>query len=716
MIHPQGRARATVRWMPRHRADRTVADLMVRFLLPLIALLLILPTSAQAAFTPAGAIVVNSTADTGKRCDDPTATECTLRGAINQANFNAGPDTITFSLIGPAKFTPATPLPPITQEVTIDGSGGGTVPKVEIDGSLIPEDTRPALAATGALAEPLDKPKAKATRSSDDGVIRFLRPWGLDLRNADSSTIRGLIIHSFPYAQIGMDGTDAANIKGNWLGLKPDGSLSERKSTEDRMLGLSLINSAINVIGGPGADKNVISGNEIGVVADGPGGTEQQPHLRQLHRHDHRRPRPPPQHRDRHPPHRAHDPRRPWHRGEPDPRQRGRRRRDGSYGISVLAAKKTEICSNFVGVSAAGMPGVADGRAARPRHRHLRPRLARHRDRRHRPGRVQHRLRQHARASRSTAARTVSTIAGNRIGTDFYGTTAAPNTNGVAVVADGLGEAPADVTVNRTRSPARPTTACTSRAASKRANAHQQPLRHRRRRRQAAGEQDRLRDRSPRPAAVKPPTDLTFGPGNVVAGNSTDGVQMFDGERPSCAATGSASAPTTKPLGNGSVGLIVQGDGVLVENNTVSANAQGIVVNGLDRRRPRPRQPRRHRAERRAVAHSTSATPARACSCSARADAPSTRVGGSSSDRRQPHLGQRPRRPGPGRRTRARRSARTSSASTPRRTQRDPERRRRLPRRRHGHRRRRRARRRRAATTSPATSTPASASTAPSSP
>ena len=36
MIHPQGRARATVRWTPRHRADRTVADLMVRFLLPLI--------------------------------------------------------------------------------------------------------------------------------------------------------------------------------------------------------------------------------------------------------------------------------------------------------------------------------------------------------------------------------------------------------------------------------------------------------------------------------------------------------------------------------------------------------------------------------------------------------------------------------------------------------------------------------------------------------
>ena len=98
---------------------------MVHFLLPLIAFLLILPTSAQAAFTPAGTIVVNSTADTGKRCDDPTATECTLRGAINQANFNAGPDTITFRPDRPGELHARDPLPPITQSVTIDGPGGG---------------------------------------------------------------------------------------------------------------------------------------------------------------------------------------------------------------------------------------------------------------------------------------------------------------------------------------------------------------------------------------------------------------------------------------------------------------------------------------------------------------------------------------------------------------------------------------------------------------
>ena len=473
---------------------------MVRLLLPLIALLLILPTSAQAAFTPAGAIVVNSTADTGKRCDDPTATECTLRGAINQANFNAGPDTITFNLIGPAKFTPATPLPPITQEVTIDGSGGGTVPKVEIDGSLIPEDTRPALAATGALAEPLDKPKAKATRSSDDGVIRFLRPWGLDLRDADSSTIRGLIIHSFPYAQIGMDGTDAANIKGNWLGLKPDGSLSQRKSTEDRMLGLSLINSAINVIGGPGADKNVISGTEIGVVLMDQGagnanhnlvygnyigtttdGLGRRPNtetgiLLTL-------------------------PTNLAGRGTEENRILGNvvvGARDGSYGISVLAAKKTEISSNFVGDQ-------------RRRHARSRRRARRSattsaststtrptRDRRHRPGRVQHRLRQHA---RHRGQRRLGPHHDRRQ-PDRYRLLRhdrrAQRQRRRRWSRDGLAEAPADVTVNQNTIAGSTNYGMYITGGGQAAHAHQQPLRHRRRRRQAAREQDRLRDRRPR--------------------------------------------------------------------------------------------------------------------------------------------------------------------------------------------------------------------------
>ena len=211
-----------------------------------------------------------------------------------------------------------------------------------------------------------------------------------------------------------------------------------------------------------------------------------------------------------------------------------------------------------------------------------------------------------------------TTIAGNRIGTDYYGKTRRDaNTNGVAVVADGLGEAPADITVDQNTIAGSTNYGMYITGGAKRPTLTNnrfgtdvdgvKPLR----------EQDRLRDRRPR-SGGEAPTDLVFGPGNVVAGNITDGVQMFGRERRRAAATGSASPPTTKPLGNGSVGLNVQGDGVLVENNTVSANAQGIVRQRPDRRRPCPRQPRRHGARRRADPSWTSATPARACSCSAR--------------------------------------------------------------------------------------------------
>ncbi len=255
------------------------------------------------------------------------------------------------------------------------------------------------------MAQPLEKPKARATRSGDDGVIRFLRPWGLDLRNADNSTIRGLVIHSFPYAQIGFDGTDGTTVKGNWLGIKPDGSVSARKSTEDRMIGLSLINSAINLIGGPDADKNVISGTEIGLVADGQG-RERQPHLRQLHRHDHRRPRRAGQQRDRHPAHRADEPRRPRHGAEPDHRQRRARQRRGLLRHQPPRRQGNRHLGQLRRPQRRGTGRVAHGRAARARSRHLRPRLARDRDRRHRRRPSSTSSPATTSASSSTAART----------------------------------------------------------------------------------------------------------------------------------------------------------------------------------------------------------------------------------------------------------------------------------------------------------------------
>ncbi len=65
---------------------------------------------------------------------------CTLRAAIEEANANAGSDTINFSISGadPHTISPSSDLPTITDPVTIDGTSepdfAGT-PIVELDGS-----------------------------------------------------------------------------------------------------------------------------------------------------------------------------------------------------------------------------------------------------------------------------------------------------------------------------------------------------------------------------------------------------------------------------------------------------------------------------------------------------------------------------------------------------------------------------------------------------
>ena len=79
------------------------------------ALLLVCASSSAATFT------VNSAADT----DDGVcnAANCTLREAINAANANPGPDTIHFAIgSGPKTISVTSPLPTITDPVTIDGT------------------------------------------------------------------------------------------------------------------------------------------------------------------------------------------------------------------------------------------------------------------------------------------------------------------------------------------------------------------------------------------------------------------------------------------------------------------------------------------------------------------------------------------------------------------------------------------------------------------
>jgi len=124
---------------------------------------------AQTTFT------VNTTDD----IDDGTcgATHCSLCEAINTANANAGPDTITFNIPGPGPHTiqPTSALPTITDMVIIDGytQPGATT-----------NTNGPGLGINAVLMIELD--------GSNAGVgVSGLRI------TAGNSTVRGLVINRF---------------------------------------------------------------------------------------------------------------------------------------------------------------------------------------------------------------------------------------------------------------------------------------------------------------------------------------------------------------------------------------------------------------------------------------------------------------------------------------------------------------------------------------
>src|SRR4051812_11051200 len=183
--------------------------------------------AAAIAFTPgvAGAVVfpVTSTADSGPG---------TLRQAITDANTTTDPDYIHFDLppSAPTIVLGATPLPPITQPLFIDGRSQPVTHRVELNGENV----------------------------ADSGL--FVR--------ATFSAVVGLDIHSFFGAGIEIsNGAGAVTIADNYIGTNFDGTVAKPNHTGVLVAASA---GANNVIGGPIArDRNVISGNsENGVVID----------------------------------------------------------------------------------------------------------------------------------------------------------------------------------------------------------------------------------------------------------------------------------------------------------------------------------------------------------------------------------------------------------------------------------------------------------------
>jgi hypothetical protein len=215
----------------------------------LLGLQAVKPAHAATIFT------VNSTGDAGDAdttddiCDSDAGTaneQCTLRAAIQQANATSGPDEIHFSIPGSGVHTisPDPDLPPITEQVTIDGytQGDGTPGDPSDDAT---ENTL-AVGNNAVLKIELD-----GTNAGDGLTIR-----------AANSTVKGLVINRFSNRTVWIDGSGSTGnkVEGNFIGTDAAGT-----ADLGNLYGV-YIEGSNNTVGGTTAGaRNIISGNVIGV-------------------------------------------------------------------------------------------------------------------------------------------------------------------------------------------------------------------------------------------------------------------------------------------------------------------------------------------------------------------------------------------------------------------------------------------------------------------
>ncbi len=165
---------------------------------------------------------------------------CTLRAAIEEANATPGPDTIGFSLGESSQFTisPTTALPAITETVTIDGY---THPGATENTSAFGDNANLVIQLSG---------------DSSPGSI------GLDLSASTGSVVRGLVVNGF---ERGIQAGEGSVIAGNFVGTDFAGT-----SAIGNIYGIGVEDVGNVTIGGTTpAARNLISGNSIGILANG---------------------------------------------------------------------------------------------------------------------------------------------------------------------------------------------------------------------------------------------------------------------------------------------------------------------------------------------------------------------------------------------------------------------------------------------------------------
>jgi hypothetical protein len=189
--------------------------------------------SAPTVITPMAAMTftVTNTNDSGPG---------SLRQAILEANANAGADAIAFNIpgTGPFTITPASPLPTISDLVTIDGY------------------TQP-----GASPNTLPNGDNAALMIELNGISAGANVNGLVI-NAGCSTLRGVVINRFGGQAVVLQTNGSNHIEGNFIGTNVSGTTALR----NRFFGLIINNIPNNHIGGTTPEaRNVISGNGNGI-------------------------------------------------------------------------------------------------------------------------------------------------------------------------------------------------------------------------------------------------------------------------------------------------------------------------------------------------------------------------------------------------------------------------------------------------------------------
>ena len=225
------------------------------------------------------AFVVNSTGDASDVspgdgvCDtggvnSQGAAECTLRAAIEEANFAANADDIQFNM---PTTEPGYSAVPLSWTIAPLATYDDIVATLSIDATTQPGFTGdPIVQLVGAAAAP-----ATAALTLE----------------ANNSLIEGFIVHTWPDEGLEIDGSTGAGdnntLRNNWVGIDAGQALQSvtdigilvTVSASGNTIEGNVVAGATNqgvVIRNAGSDNNVVIGNKIGV---GPDGTSPRPNL-----------------------------------------------------------------------------------------------------------------------------------------------------------------------------------------------------------------------------------------------------------------------------------------------------------------------------------------------------------------------------------------------------------------------------------------------------